>query len=113
MSERPRTMTIHPEETCQQCGGKNVVWFAPNDIWNAVVGSESGLLCPVCFIGLADTKGLYQGGGWMITPERAAQDSSEQTIREQCAKITEDYGRTIPAARMFADRIAAAIMSGK
>jgi len=40
-------------------------------------------------------------------------NSSEQTIREQCAKIAEDYGRSVPAARMFADRIAAAIRSGE
>ncbi|MDP9113881.1 MAG: hypothetical protein M3O20_09375, partial [Acidobacteriota bacterium] len=61
----------HPENMCQECGGPNPVWFAPNHIWNQIVGSEAGMLCPVCFIKRADSKGLYQAGGWELVPEQA------------------------------------------
>lgn len=40
---------IHPEDFCQLCGGRNPVWFAPNELWNKVNGSREGILCPVCF----------------------------------------------------------------
>ena len=50
---RPDT---HPEETCDECGGPNPgSWSAPNDLWNATVGTpdnprgEGLILCPTCF----------------------------------------------------------------
>lgn len=39
----------HPEDYCQQCGGKNIVWSADNDLWNKVIGSPNGIICPQCF----------------------------------------------------------------
>ena len=43
----------HLEEFCDDCGGKNVVWYAPNSLWNEVVRRvETGpdpMLCPRCF----------------------------------------------------------------
>ncbi len=39
----------HPEDFCQECGRPNIVWFAPNELWNKIVGSSDGILCPTCF----------------------------------------------------------------
>lgn len=39
----------HPEATCQRCGGPNISWVTPSALWNGVVGSPNGILCPVCF----------------------------------------------------------------
>ncbi|GAG96755.1 unnamed protein product, partial [marine sediment metagenome] len=30
----------HPEDYCHICGGKNIVWFADNDLWNKVVDNR-------------------------------------------------------------------------
>jgi hypothetical protein len=37
------------ESECNECGGHNPIWSAENDLWNDVVGSPYGILCPVCF----------------------------------------------------------------
>lgn len=39
-----------PQDVCQRCGGANVVWFAPNKLWNEAMGSEGGIVCPSCFV---------------------------------------------------------------
>lgn len=46
------------EGECQKCGGHNPVWSAENELWNTVVGSEAGILCPVCFDKMAREKGF-------------------------------------------------------
>ena len=59
------------EETCEQCGGKNVCWFSPSDIWNAVARRADGtdpMLCPNCFIQMAETAG-YDKDAWKVVPE--------------------------------------------
>jgi hypothetical protein len=61
----------HPEAFCQQCGRRNVVWFAPSDIWNATMGGGQGILCPVCFIEAAERAGLY--GPWIVAPSYSVQ----------------------------------------
>jgi hypothetical protein len=60
------TPAMHPESVCQDCGGANVVWFAPNDIWNRVVGSPNGILCPRCFIVRANRAGI--DARWSVAP---------------------------------------------
>lgn len=45
----------HPEDGCEDCSGRNVVWFAPNEIWNKVCrpngeNAADPMLCPRCFI---------------------------------------------------------------
>lgn len=58
----------HPEGTCHACGGPNVVWFAPSEVWNSVVGDSGGILCPTCFIAAARLAGLDVP--WRVAPER-------------------------------------------
>ncbi len=48
----------HPEDFCQECGKENVSWYADNDLWNAVMPDDGGILCPQCFEKKAKDKGL-------------------------------------------------------
>lgn len=64
----------HPEAFCQQCRRRNVVWFAPSDIWNATMGGGQGILCPVCFIEAAERAGLF--GPWIVAPGHSVQKRS-------------------------------------
>lgn len=59
---------LHPEALCMDCGGENVVWFAPNDLWNRVMGSPNGIVCPNCFIKRAERAGLDRAA-WRLEPE--------------------------------------------
>ena len=48
---------IHPEDYCHRCGGRNILWSAPSEVWNPVMrpgGDKSGwlwneIICPSCF----------------------------------------------------------------
>jgi hypothetical protein len=64
----------HPEEKCQQCDRQNVVWSAPNDLWNSVMGSPNGIVCPTCFIVMAAAAGIDRV--WRVEPQ-PAQPGSE------------------------------------
>lgn len=48
----------HPEDYCEQCGGKNVVWSADNDLWNELMEKREAIICPQCFEKLAEDKGV-------------------------------------------------------
>lgn len=48
----------HPEDTCQRCGGRNPVWYAPNYLWNGVMGSPNGIICPTCFYVAASNRNI-------------------------------------------------------
>lgn len=42
------------DERCQNCGKiYKLCWKAPDEIWNKIVGSYSGLLCIECFDSIA------------------------------------------------------------
>lgn len=77
------------EETrCDECGGVNPVWFAPNDVWNLVVGGPDatddpgGILCPICFIRKAEGAGV-RPTAWALSPERLTTDQSQaERLRE-------------------------------
>lgn len=58
----------HPERICQDCGGLNAMWFAPNDLWNRVIPERSGIVCPVCFIRRAGNAGI-DCSGWELKPD--------------------------------------------
>jgi hypothetical protein len=57
-----------PPSYCGNCGRDDPVWHAPNDLWNTVVGSEAGTLCPTCFIDLAEERGVVPTA-WRVAPE--------------------------------------------
>lgn len=75
--------TEHPEATCQECGGSNSVWWAPNDLWNAVLGTpdnpraEGVILCPTCFT--AKAGGAYCGANCPVSKRAAMSDSTSLT----------------------------------
>jgi hypothetical protein len=58
----------HPEDTCQICDGPNVVWFAPNELWNKHAMSRGyGIICPTCFARLVADDGVEVV--WKFSPE--------------------------------------------
>lgn len=66
---------VHVETYCHRCYGANVVWSAPSPLWNAVMrdtddGTDAydGIVCPVCFIQLAETMAVA-GPGWYLTAD--------------------------------------------
>lgn len=72
MKTKTHVRAGHPEVICDDCGGANVVWFAPNDIWNKVCrpnGENTGdpMLCPRCFIVRAIKAKIYVI--WRVSPD--------------------------------------------
>lgn len=55
------------EGVCQVCGGQNPVWFAPNELWNQVIGDSLHFTCPNCFIWEAEKQGVALS--WRVEPE--------------------------------------------
>lgn len=53
-----------PESKCDRCGGKNVCWFCPSELWNKYA-RDFDILCPVCFVALAE--GVKDA--WKLAPE--------------------------------------------
>lgn len=61
----------HPESICDDCDGPNVVWHAPNDLWNKVCRPDGEtaadpMLCPRCFIARAFKTGIDVA--WNVSP---------------------------------------------
>lgn len=55
---------------CKDCGGANIRWHAPHDLWMSVVeciGGGGGLLCPTCFVKRAYAKGVDRYM-WLLMP---------------------------------------------
>lgn len=47
------------ELLCENCGRRYAAWFAPNELWNAVVKEDGySFLCPTCFTGWAVALGM-------------------------------------------------------
>lgn len=70
----------HPEHRCGRCSGRNIVWFAPAPLWNAVVRRADGsdewpVLCPICFAQLAEERGHVTSAWELITESDLAQRS--------------------------------------
>lgn len=58
----------HPEATCQDCNGPNIVWFAANGLWNRVMGGPDGVVCPGCFVRRAEGMGVNRHA-WELRQE--------------------------------------------
>lgn len=58
----------HPEDFCSRCRRVNPVWHAPNELWNQVMrdGSAEPIICPLCFIRLAEAKGV-RPASWRLS----------------------------------------------
>lgn len=70
-----KLVVAHPEDFCGKCGRPNVVWFAPSPLWNKAVRAkgECEILCPVCFVQLAEAAGI-PATAWVVMPERPNDD---------------------------------------
>ncbi|HCT81110.1 MAG TPA: hypothetical protein DGT23_31985 [Micromonosporaceae bacterium] len=83
--EVARLKAIHDESNsdgydeghCHRCGGPNLPWSAPSPLWNEVMrcgdingGPEpfSGIICPTCFMLLAQEAGI--GSFWRLYATR-------------------------------------------
>src|SRR6266542_3221173 len=63
------------EMICDRCERRHgVVWFAPSDLWNTVMRKgdrgnpdEFSFCCPMCFMALAEERGVSTPG-WLVTP---------------------------------------------
>ena len=69
------TEGFRDEMVCDRCHRRHdCVWFAPSDVWNRVMrggdqaaGDEFPFCCPICFIQLAEERGV-ETAGWLVTP---------------------------------------------
>lgn len=70
-----RWQTEDADTRCQECHQSYTPWFAPNDIWNEVMGGPEatedpgGYLCPRCFTLRADAH-YDQRLIWSVAPSR-------------------------------------------
>jgi hypothetical protein len=46
----PKKFDTQGDTICQLCGELNITWYADNRLWNRVMESDGGVLCPSCFI---------------------------------------------------------------
>lgn len=72
--------------TCEVCCGPALTWFAPNALWNLVMGGPAakddpgGMLCPNCFIVRAEAIGAVPTA-WVLDVERLADHPPHSTKR--------------------------------
>jgi hypothetical protein len=82
----------HPEHVCERCHGSNVTWFAPSELWNATHG-DFDILCPVCFITLAEQAGVL-ATAWRIAPEDVDAQAEIIRLRAALAGLESMYAAT-------------------
>lgn len=67
----------HPETYCHRCAGPNLPWAAPSPLWNEVMRGDinntdldqwDGIVCPTCFMVLAEEAGIAEI--WRLYAER-------------------------------------------
>jgi hypothetical protein len=86
---------IHPEAFCHRCRGRNVSWFADNDLWADVMrGGDwqtekwqwNEIICPICFIEIARDQGYLpkgEKGGWVKLAFEKYVEPVEGVLEEQ------------------------------
>jgi len=62
---------------CLDCGEPCEVWFAPNELWNAVMPERAGLLCLRCFVKRANPLHINKGA-WMLRTDPVFDNPPEQ-----------------------------------
>lgn len=73
----PTDLPARGEGPCMDCGTLDTpVWSAPNDLWNRVVGSDGGYLCPWCFTVRADR--VIGPQVWDLRPRFYERDLTEE-----------------------------------
>lgn len=77
----------HPEDFCHKCGQPNIVWFAPNELWNKSVraANEPEILCPVCFVQLAEAAGV--NAVWEVAPQHWHAEATQKSVTQAFAVI--------------------------
>lgn len=65
----------HPEAICDRCGGPNIVWYAPNELWNRAM-PDDGIVCPLCFVVAARVVGIDPV--WCLAPAVYGERGAEQ-----------------------------------
>jgi hypothetical protein len=103
-----KATAAHPEDFCERCRRPNIVWFAPNEIWNAAHG-EWGILCPVCFAELAAAAG-FNKDAWRVAPEFYV--AAEKTDAPRCNGLCKEVPDAICpvhglAATLLAEQLGA------
>jgi len=83
------------ELLCQRCNREYVVWYAPNELWNAVIrnnptgdeGSQESFLCACCFMELAAERGYDPV--WVVTDAFKYEDEMAElrTLRGHVAEL--------------------------
>ena len=101
------TADVRGEGPCMDCGTLNTpVWSAPNDLWNRVVGSPDGYLCPWCFTVRAEKH--IGPTVWTLQPRIASNDDGLNRVRALRstwkARIVKLRGRGLPASARDLDR---------
>jgi len=67
-AKEPAAPSPAPAPHCDDCDALVPTWFAPNEVWNAVMPERVGMLCANCFIRHAEHIG-FQCTGWELRPE--------------------------------------------
>lgn len=88
-------MTDNREEgVCERCDRKYPVWFAPNDLWNAVMRASGSdlwqFVCLDCFTLFAEATG-HTTTAWVLTTEEKFNEAHLYKTVDQVTAILEKY----------------------
>lgn len=85
-------MSEDPQASCDECGRPNIVWSAPNDVWNQVTGHPAGLIiCPVCFVQMANAAGFRDA--WMLIPNHLVPERAFTVAAVRSAESVQEWLR--------------------
>lgn len=91
----------HPEDYCHICKGRNIVWFADNDLWNKVVDNRGLICCLICFVEMAKIKGINPTA-WRISED--GDDPLVDKLRLEISYLKDGLSELIDKAVKIHDR---------
>lgn len=91
---------FHPENFCHRCGQRNPPWFTPN--WDEAGLGHGGILCPGCFVLVADPDGRYKT--WALRPFTYGYEAAEASRLAELLRFVSDLGED-------AERVAGCILN--